>query len=146
MIDADTSRATTITGSYNFTYAAQRGNAENVVVLRDNPSVARAYRDNWSRLKASATPWVDAAASIIISDVIPAKAGIQFGFQCQINLIGPRPAPGRQASIHHANLFAPAPRSGVKTGALKSIDVAPLNLERIRTALATRERLDRARR
>ncbi len=60
VIDPDAARATTITGSYNFTYAAQRGNAENVVVLRDNPSVARSYRDNWSRLKASATPWVDA--------------------------------------------------------------------------------------
>jgi len=59
VIDPDTPRATTITGSYNFTYAAQRGNAENVIVLRDNPPVARSYRDNWSRLKASATPWVD---------------------------------------------------------------------------------------
>ena len=61
VIDADAPRATTITGSYNFTIAAQRSNAENVIVLRDNPAVARAYRDNWSRLKANATPWADAA-------------------------------------------------------------------------------------
>jgi phosphatidylserine/phosphatidylglycerophosphate/cardiolipin synthase-like enzyme len=59
VIDADAPRATTITGSYNFTIAAQRSNAENVIVLRDNPAVARAYRDNWSRLKANATPWAD---------------------------------------------------------------------------------------
>jgi len=59
VIDAEAARATTITGSYNFTIAAQRSNAENVVVLRDNPAVARAYRDNWSRLKAVATPWTD---------------------------------------------------------------------------------------
>jgi phosphatidylserine/phosphatidylglycerophosphate/cardiolipin synthase-like enzyme len=59
VIDADAPRATTITGSYNFTIAAQRSNAENVVVLRDNPAVARAYRDNWSRLKAGAMPWAD---------------------------------------------------------------------------------------
>ena len=61
VIDADAPHATTITGSYNFTIAAQRSNAENVIVLRDNPAVARAYRDNWSRLKANATPWADTA-------------------------------------------------------------------------------------
>jgi phosphatidylserine/phosphatidylglycerophosphate/cardiolipin synthase-like enzyme len=59
VIDADAPRATTITGSYNFTIAAQRSNAENVIVLRDNPAVARAYRDNWARLKARATLWAD---------------------------------------------------------------------------------------
>ena len=59
VIDADAPRATTITGSYNFTIAAQRSNAENVIVLRDNPAIARAYRDNWSRLKAGAMPWAD---------------------------------------------------------------------------------------
>jgi phosphatidylserine/phosphatidylglycerophosphate/cardiolipin synthase-like enzyme len=57
VIDADTPRAITVTGSYNFTYAAQRGNAENVVVLRDNPPVARAYRGNWMRLKAACVPF-----------------------------------------------------------------------------------------
>ncbi|HEX8012428.1 MAG TPA: phospholipase D family protein [Casimicrobiaceae bacterium] len=61
VIDADLPRATTITGSYNFTWAAQRKNAENVVVLRDNAAVARAYRDNWRRLKAAATPWSEEA-------------------------------------------------------------------------------------
>ena len=57
IVDADTANATTITGSYNFTVAAQWHNAENVVILRDNREVARAYRDNWLRLKARATPW-----------------------------------------------------------------------------------------
>ena len=57
IVDADTANATTITGSYNFTVAAQWHNAENVVILRDNREVARAYRDNWLRLKAHATPW-----------------------------------------------------------------------------------------
>jgi phosphatidylserine/phosphatidylglycerophosphate/cardiolipin synthase-like enzyme len=61
VIDADTPRAITITGSYNFTFAAQRSNAENIVVLRDNPPVARAYRSNWMRLKGGCVPWsVDA--------------------------------------------------------------------------------------
>ncbi|HUH94240.1 MAG TPA: phospholipase D family protein [Casimicrobiaceae bacterium] len=57
VIDADGAHPTTITGSFNFTIAAQRHNAENVVVLRDNPAVAKAYRDNWRRLKAAAVPW-----------------------------------------------------------------------------------------
>jgi len=57
IVDADTATATTITGSYNFTVAAQWHNAENVLILRDNRDVARAYRDNWLRLKAHATPW-----------------------------------------------------------------------------------------
>jgi phosphatidylserine/phosphatidylglycerophosphate/cardiolipin synthase-like enzyme len=61
VIDAGLPRGTTITGSYNFTIAAQRSNAENIVVLHDNDPVARAYRDNWRRLKAGATPWSDDA-------------------------------------------------------------------------------------
>jgi phosphatidylserine/phosphatidylglycerophosphate/cardiolipin synthase-like enzyme len=61
IIDAGLPHATMITGSYNFTLAAQRSNAENIVVLRDNEPVARAYRDNWRRLKAGATPWSDDA-------------------------------------------------------------------------------------
>ncbi|TMG81285.1 MAG: phospholipase D family protein [Betaproteobacteria bacterium] len=59
VIDAALPRATTITGSYNLTLAAQRSNAENVVVLHDK--VARAYRDNWQRLKAAAVPWSEGA-------------------------------------------------------------------------------------
>jgi phosphatidylserine/phosphatidylglycerophosphate/cardiolipin synthase-like enzyme len=59
--DAGLQHATTITGSYNFTLAAQRSNAENIVVLHDNEPVARAYRDNWRRLRAGATPWSDDA-------------------------------------------------------------------------------------
>jgi len=61
IIDAGLPHATTITGSYNFTLAAQRSNAENIVVLHDNEPVARAYRDNWRRLKAGATPWSEDA-------------------------------------------------------------------------------------
>jgi phosphatidylserine/phosphatidylglycerophosphate/cardiolipin synthase-like enzyme len=61
VIDPDQPGATTITGSYNFTIAAQRHNAENVVIMRDNAAVARAYRDNWRRLKAAALPWSEEA-------------------------------------------------------------------------------------
>ena len=57
IIDADSAHAATITGSYNFTFAAQRGNAENIVVLRDNPQVAQAYRVNWRNLRSGAPAW-----------------------------------------------------------------------------------------
>ena len=61
VIDADERHPVTITGSYNFTLAAQRHNAENVIVLRDNADVAKAYRDNWRRLKEKAVPWSEEA-------------------------------------------------------------------------------------
>lgn len=38
--------ATTITGSFNFTKAAQEKNAENLLVIRSR-EIARAYRENW---------------------------------------------------------------------------------------------------
>ena len=62
VIDAESPSATTITGSYNFTIAAQRSNAENVLVLRDNAQAAKAYRDNWLRLIARALPWAGVAS------------------------------------------------------------------------------------
>lgn len=57
IIDADAPHAITITGSYNFTLAAQRKNAENVVMLQDNPEVARAFRAYFTRLQTRATRW-----------------------------------------------------------------------------------------
>lgn len=57
VIDADGPRATTVTGSFNFTLAAQKRNAENLLLLRDNPDVARAYRANFRRLQEKAQRW-----------------------------------------------------------------------------------------
>ena len=64
VIDADLPRATTITGSYNFTIAAQSRNAENVVILRENPGVALDYRRYFRRLQSRAQRWTgdDSAA------------------------------------------------------------------------------------
>lgn len=41
--------ATVITGSFNFTNAAQYRNAENVVILDGNAALAEAYSKNWQR-------------------------------------------------------------------------------------------------
>jgi len=46
-----------ITGSYNFTYSAQARNAENLLILRGNPKLARAYLDNWQRHRSEALPY-----------------------------------------------------------------------------------------
>ena len=43
-----------ITGSYNFTAAAETHNAENMIVLKGN--VARSYLDNWEKHREHSTP------------------------------------------------------------------------------------------
>jgi phosphatidylserine/phosphatidylglycerophosphate/cardiolipin synthase-like enzyme len=57
VIDAGTAEAAVITGSYNWTYAAQYKNAENVLILRHNPDIANAYAVNWRRHYAEALPY-----------------------------------------------------------------------------------------
>jgi phosphatidylserine/phosphatidylglycerophosphate/cardiolipin synthase-like enzyme len=54
VIDVDTPEVAVITGSYNFTFAAQYKNAENLLVLRGNNKLAQLYRDNWLRHQAHA--------------------------------------------------------------------------------------------
>jgi phosphatidylserine/phosphatidylglycerophosphate/cardiolipin synthase-like enzyme len=57
VIDAGAANCAVITGSFNFTFAAQNQNAENAVVLRGNPPLCDAYRDNWQRHHAHALPY-----------------------------------------------------------------------------------------
>lgn len=52
VIDEGNASAVVITGSYNYTFAAQNRNAENLVVLRGGQRIARAYADNWRRHRA----------------------------------------------------------------------------------------------
>ena len=47
---------TVITGSFNFTKAAEYKNAENLLVLR-SPALARLYLDNWQRHRAHSIPY-----------------------------------------------------------------------------------------
>lgn len=54
--DADGPGCAVLTGSYNFTWSAANRNAENLIVLRDHCAVAQAYRANWQRHRAEATP------------------------------------------------------------------------------------------
>ena len=54
LIDPGEATSTVITGSYNFTFSAQARNAENLLILRGNPKLARAYLDNWRRHRGEA--------------------------------------------------------------------------------------------
>lgn len=57
LIDAKTPRGILITGSYNFTWSAQARNAENLLILRDNPALLQRYLNNWQRHYAEAQPF-----------------------------------------------------------------------------------------
>jgi phosphatidylserine/phosphatidylglycerophosphate/cardiolipin synthase-like enzyme len=58
VIDAGSPEATVVTGSYNFTKAAQFKNAENVLVIRGNRALAQEYQANWQRHLPHAQPYV----------------------------------------------------------------------------------------
>ena len=38
------------TGSFNYTASAEKRNAENVLVVKDDPALAKQYLENWEKL------------------------------------------------------------------------------------------------
>lgn len=57
ILDAGLPAAAVITGSYNFTQAAQLRNAENVVVLSGNAALTRRFVDNFASHRNRSRPW-----------------------------------------------------------------------------------------
>lgn len=57
VIDANSTGGTVITGSYNFTRAAQHKNAENVVFITGSAALVQAYVQNWQRHLAHSRPF-----------------------------------------------------------------------------------------
>ncbi|MDD5389515.1 MAG: phospholipase D family protein [Gallionellaceae bacterium] len=57
VIDNGTADAAVITGSFNFTHAAQYRNAENLLLLRGHPALAEAYAANWRRHRIHSLPY-----------------------------------------------------------------------------------------
>ena len=57
VIDAGSPGATLITGSFNFTHAAQYKNAENVLVIKGNTALTDLYRKNWQRHYEHSRPY-----------------------------------------------------------------------------------------
>lgn len=54
LIDPESTTPAMLTGSFNFTYAAQFRNAENLLLIRGNPALAGAYLANWRRHRSHA--------------------------------------------------------------------------------------------
>lgn len=63
LVDAGAAHPAVITGSYNYTWSAQARNAENLLILRDNPALADAYLKNWLRHRRDAQPYADTEKS-----------------------------------------------------------------------------------
>lgn len=57
VIDAGSQEATLVTGSFNFTQAAQYKNAENVLVIRGNGALAELYLQNWQHHYEHSQPY-----------------------------------------------------------------------------------------
>lgn len=57
VVDAGSPDATVITGSFNYTWTAQRKNAENVLIARSHPALAARYASNWERHRQDAVPY-----------------------------------------------------------------------------------------
>ena len=56
VIDAETSNPVVITGSFNFSHAAQHKNSENLLLFRGNPQLTAAYLRNWRKHREHAVP------------------------------------------------------------------------------------------
>ena len=57
IVDGGEPAATVITGSYNFTNSAPTKNAENVVVITGDATVAGRFVDNFEKHRSQSTPW-----------------------------------------------------------------------------------------
>ena len=57
IVDGDRDTARVLTGSYNFTRAAQSKNAENVVMISGNRAVTDRFVDNFDHHRSQSTPW-----------------------------------------------------------------------------------------
>jgi phosphatidylserine/phosphatidylglycerophosphate/cardiolipin synthase-like enzyme len=57
VIDAGSPDATLITGSFNFTHAAQYKNAENVLLIKGNAALTDLYRRNWQHHYEHSLPY-----------------------------------------------------------------------------------------
>jgi phosphatidylserine/phosphatidylglycerophosphate/cardiolipin synthase-like enzyme len=58
-------RDTVVTGSFNFTTAAQKNNAENVLVIKGHPGIAAAYAQNWDRRLKTSRPYYGTMAPVM---------------------------------------------------------------------------------
>lgn len=58
-------RDVVVTGSFNFTAAAQKNNAENVLLIKGHSDVAAAYAKNWEKRLAASRPYYGTMAPVM---------------------------------------------------------------------------------
>lgn len=54
LIDGASPHGAVLTGSYNYTWSAQARNAENLLILRDDPALQQKFLEHWQRHRADA--------------------------------------------------------------------------------------------
>jgi phosphatidylserine/phosphatidylglycerophosphate/cardiolipin synthase-like enzyme len=64
LVDPEDAHCAVLTGSYNFTFSAQARNAENLLIIRDNPELAMAYLNNWRRHRIDAQALAEALPAL----------------------------------------------------------------------------------
>lgn len=57
IIDPDGPNSVVETGSFNFTYSAERRNAENALIVRGDADLASAYEGYFQKRLAVSEPW-----------------------------------------------------------------------------------------
>jgi phosphatidylserine/phosphatidylglycerophosphate/cardiolipin synthase-like enzyme len=57
IIDPDSPNPIVETGSFNYTYSAEKRNAENVLIVRNDDGLAAAYERNFQARLAASKPW-----------------------------------------------------------------------------------------
>jgi len=57
IIDPDSPNPMVETGSFNFTYSAEKRNAENFLIVRNDHGLAAAYERNFQKRLAASQPW-----------------------------------------------------------------------------------------
>ena len=72
VIDPEHGDCVVITGSYNYTQSARTKNAENLLVLKGDPVLARAYVANWRRHQKDALPFSRAELKTLAPRPAPA--------------------------------------------------------------------------
>lgn len=68
ILDSSTPKATVITGSFNFSKAAEENNAENLLVIREAPELVKAYDANFDAHQAHSAPYVRKNADTALTE------------------------------------------------------------------------------
>jgi phosphatidylserine/phosphatidylglycerophosphate/cardiolipin synthase-like enzyme len=113
---------TIITGSFNFSRAAEESNAENLLILKGFPEVAAAYRENYAKHRSHSLPYIRPG---VPENSSPGNRGSEFrqpasgrSLQAQ-SLVGP----GAAAVVYITRTGAKYHRAGCSSLSQSSIPI-----------------------